>query len=148
VISGIELKKENEKGKCAPMRSRILFISGRHDDARQLSRMLGSLPVALEHVENYQQARSLLQQCDYDVLLTEAVLPDATWLDVLHLARDVKGDLEVIVTDPQADARFWAEALNLGAYDLLSQPFYAPEVRRILYNACSRSEFQKYPAAV
>ena len=46
---------------------------------------------------------------------------------------------EVIVTDPQADARFWAEALNLGAYDLLAQPFYAPEVRRILYNACARS---------
>ena len=33
---------------------------------------------------------------------------------------------------------FWAEALNLGAYDLLAQPFYEPEVRRILYNACSR----------
>jgi 5,10-methylenetetrahydrofolate reductase len=46
--------------------------------------------------------------------------------------------VEVIVTDPQADARFWAEALNLGAYDLLTQPFYEPEVRRILYNACSR----------
>ena len=44
----------------------------------------------------------------------------------------------MIVTDPQADACFWAEALNLGAYDLLAQPFYEPEVRRILYNACSR----------
>ncbi|HEY1184089.1 MAG TPA: response regulator [Bryobacteraceae bacterium] len=130
------------------MRSRILFISGRHDDARQLSRMLGSLPVALEHVENYQQARTLLQQCDYDVLLTEAILPDAGWLDVLQLARELPGDPEVIVTDPHADARFWAEALNLGAYDLLSQPFYAPEVRRILYNACSRPEYQRYPAAV
>jgi len=129
------------------MRSRILFISGRHDDARQLSRMLGSLPVALEHVETYQQARAILQHCDYDVLLTEAVLPDATWLDVLHLAREIPGDLEVIVTDPQADARFWAEALNLGAYDLLSQPFYAPEVRRILSNACSRPDYQ-YRAAV
>ena len=26
----------------------------------------------------------------------------------------------------------------MGAYDLLAQPFYEPEVRRILYNACSR----------
>jgi hypothetical protein len=31
---------------------------------------------------------------------------------------------------------------------LLSQPFYAPEVRRILYNACSRPDYQRYPAAV
>ncbi|MFY9726590.1 MAG: response regulator [Bryobacteraceae bacterium] len=130
------------------MRSRILFISGRHDDARQLSRMLGSLPVAMEHVETYQQARTTLRQSDYDVLLTEAVLPDASWLDVLHLAREIPGDVEVIVTDPHADARFWAEALNLGAYDVLTQPFYAPEVRRILYNACSRPNYQVYSAAV
>jgi len=109
--------------------------------------MLESLPVALEHVESYQQARTKLQQCDYDVLLTEAALPDATWLDVLHLAREMPSDVEVIVTDPQADARFWAEALNLGAYDLLSQPFYEPEVRRILYNACSRLEYPRYSAA-
>ena len=129
------------------MRSRILFISGRHEDARQLSRMLGSLPVALEHVGTFQQARTLLHQCDYDVLLTEAALPDASWLDVLQLARENPG-LEVVVTDPQADARFWAEALNLGAYDVVSQPFYAPEVRRILYNACSRPQYQGFPAAV
>jgi DNA-binding NtrC family response regulator len=108
--------------------------------------MLGSLPVALEHVETYQQARTLLHQCDYDVLLTEANLSDANWLDVLHLARERPGELEVIVTDPHADARFWSEALNLGAYDLLSQPFYAPEVRRILSNACSRPEYQRCPA--
>ena len=46
----------------------------------------------------------------------------------------------VIVTDKQADTRLWAEVLNLGAYDLLTQPYYEPEVRRILSNACSRFE--------
>jgi len=130
------------------MRSRILFISGRHDDARQLSRMLDSLPVALEHVETYQQARTIFQQSDYDVVLTEASLPDANWLDVLHLAREAPGAPEVVVTDAHADARFWGEALNLGAYDLLSQPFYAPEVRRILSNACSRPEYERCRAVV
>ena len=76
---------------------------------------------------------------NYEVILTEAALPDGKWLDVLRLAREYPREVEVIVTDSQADDRFWAEALNLGAYDLLAQPFYEPEVRRILYNACSRS---------
>jgi DNA-binding NtrC family response regulator len=110
--------------------------------------MLESLPVTLEHVETYQQARTRLQQLDYDVLLTESALPDANWMDVLHLARDIPGGLEVIVTDPHADAQFWSKALNLGAYDVLSQPFYAPEVRRILSNACSRPDYQRCRAAV
>ena len=43
--------------------------------------------------------------------------------------------MPVIVTDPQADGRLWSEVLNQGGYDLLTQPFYAPEVRRILGNA-------------
>jgi DNA-binding NtrC family response regulator len=122
------------------MRPRILFISGHKNDARRLTRMLHSLPILVDHVETLQQAHAKLQQDDYGVILTEADLPDGKWPDALHLARECQQEPEVIVTDPQADARFWAEALNLGAYDLLAQPFYEPEVRRILYNACSRGE--------
>jgi len=124
------------------MRSRILFVSGRQDDARRLSQMLDALPLTMDHVDTLDQARAKLQQSAYSVVLTEAALPDGNWLDMLHEARLLPHDLEVIVTDPHADARFWAEALNMGAYDLLSQPFYAPEVRRILFNACSRMEPQ------
>src|SRR5580700_3534949 len=98
------------------MRSRILFVSGHPDDARRLSRMLHSLPLTVDHVENLQQARAKLQQDDYGVILTEAALPDGNWLDAIHLARQYPHTLEVIVTDPQADARLWSEVLNLGAY--------------------------------
>ncbi len=130
------------------MRSRILFLSGHREDALRLSQMLQALPLALDHEESVQQARAKLRQNTYDVILTEATLPDGNWLDVLHLTRETPHEVEVIVTDPHADARFWAEALNLGAYDLLAQPFYEPEVRRILYNACSRPSYGQYHQAV
>ena len=120
------------------MRSRILYISGCSEDALHLAQMLQPLPLLLDHADSLQQARERLRVQDYEVVLTEAELPDGKWLDVLHLVRDSPREPEVIVTDRQADARFWAEALNLGAYDLLAQPFYQPEVQRILYNACSR----------
>jgi DNA-binding NtrC family response regulator len=121
------------------MRSRILFVSRHPDDARRLSRMLQSLPFRVDHVETLQQARTKLQEDDYGVVLTEASLPDGKWLDVIHMVREYPQEMEVIVTDEQADARLWAEALNLGAYDLLAQPFYEPEVCRILSNACART---------
>jgi DNA-binding NtrC family response regulator len=115
------------------MRFRILFISGCPDDARRLSQMLHSVPLQLDHAATLQQARNMLGKSPYRVILTEASLPDATWMDVVRVA-----ELPVIVTDPQADARLWSEVLNRGGYDLLTQPFYAPEVRRILGNAVSR----------
>jgi len=119
------------------MRSRILFISGRPEDARRISHMVQALPLAIEHVCSLHHARAKLQERDYEIVLTEAALPDGDWLDVLHLVRASPQNLQVIVTDPHADSRLWSEALNRGAYDLLAQPFYEPEVRRILYNACS-----------
>ena len=120
------------------MRSRILYISRRPEDALMLSRMVQALPLILDHAESLAQARQRMEAEDYDVVLTEAELPDGKWLDVLHLVRDSPHAPHVIVTDQQADARFWAEALNLGAHDLLAQPFSQPEVQRILSNACSR----------
>ncbi len=123
------------------MCSRVLFISGRPSDARLLSRMLQRLPLTLDHVSTLRQARTKLSQETYDLILTEAVLQDGNWLDALHLARECPQELEVIVTDPLADAQFWAEALNLGAYDLLAQPFSETEVRRIISNACTHQAY-------
>jgi DNA-binding NtrC family response regulator len=100
--------------------------------------MLHALPVALEHARTLAQARAKLLSTDYDVILTESAFPSGTWLDVLHLVREAPRDVRVIVTDPKADARFWTEALNLGAFDLLTQPFEEHEVRRIIQNACTR----------
>ena len=122
------------------MRSRILLLSGRQDEARNLSQMLHDLPLLMDQAENLRQARTELHQQDYQVVLTEAALPDGKWLDVLHLVRECADDPRVIVTSAHADGALWAEALNLGVYDVLAQPFYEPEVRRILSNACSRRD--------
>jgi DNA-binding NtrC family response regulator len=122
------------------MRSRILFLSGHREDALRLSQMLRALPLTLYHANSLARARTKLLKAEYCVILTEATLADGSWLDVLHLTRELPFEAEVVVTDSQADARFWSEALNLGAYDVMARPFYEPEVRRILYNACTRSE--------
>jgi len=116
----------------------VLFVSPRREDATTLSSMLGSLSVPIEYVADLAHARAMIRDGKYPVILTEANLNDGTWLDVLDLARRVTPRSEVIVTDVRADARFWAEVLNMGAYDLIAQPFATAEVQRILSNACSR----------
>jgi DNA-binding NtrC family response regulator len=44
----------------------------------------------------------------------------------------------LIVVSRLADDRLWAEALNLGAYDVLAKPFDAAEVARSAELACLR----------
>ena len=132
------------------MRTGVLFVSPHREDATVLSRMLSSLPVRLEHVADLRHARATIHAEAYQVILTEATLPDGTWREVLDMVRGVVPAPAVIVTDASADAHFWAEVLNLGAYDLIAQPFATAEVRRILSYACSRlsDRSRAAPAAV
>jgi DNA-binding NtrC family response regulator len=123
------------------MRSWVLFISGHRNDALQLTRMLRGLRVLVDYASNVVQARNKLRQRHFDAVLTEAALPDGSWRDILDATSE--SPTQVIVTDPQADARLWAEALNLGAFDLLPQPFHEPEVRRIVLNVCSRQALSR-----
>src|SRR5262249_36513983 len=118
------------------MRSWVLFVSGHRNDVLQLTRMLRGLHVLVDHASNVKQACNKLHQRYFEAVLTEAQLSDCSWKDILNATSE--SPTQVIVTDPQGDARLWCEALNLGAFDLLPQPFYEPEVRRIVLNVCSR----------
>ena len=120
------------------MSSGVLFVSPHLEDADRLSQILGPLPVEFEHVADLEHARHKLQLERYPVILTDAALSDGGWPDVLELAHQVKPSPEVIVTTRFADARLWIDALSRGVFDLLAQPFYPTEVRRILSNAFGR----------
>jgi DNA-binding NtrC family response regulator len=121
------------------MSSSVLVVTPYTDEADRLSQMLKPLSLFVEHVRDLQQARPRFRKIHHGVIVTEAKLPDGDWEDVLSLSRESWPAPNVIVTDLHADARFWAKALNLGAYDLLVQPFDESEVRRILSYACATS---------
>ena len=118
------------------MYSGVLFVSPYLQDARSLAQMLKDVPLPLVHANSLKDAASKLDTSNFQVVLTEANLGDGSWLDVLKIARSTNTPL--VVTHPWADVRFWAEAINLGAYDLLAQPFFSTEVRRVLASASTR----------
>jgi DNA-binding NtrC family response regulator len=121
------------------MSGAILFISPRHADAGTLAAMLQSTALRLDHAHGIQEARDRLSRDSYGAILVEAQLPDGDWTDALKLTHEMGVFPAVVVTGRLADDRFWAEVLNLGAYDLLAQPFEEGEVRRILAHACSQA---------
>ena len=117
------------------MTSGVLFISPSADDARTLSEMLSLVGIPSAHARNLNQARNMLEARAFGAILTEARLPDGGWMDVIRLVARIKRRVAVVVTDMLADARFWADVLESGAYDLLPKPFCSGEVQRILANA-------------
>src|SRR5258708_1703459 len=79
----------------------------------------------------------------FPVVLCERDLSPDSWREMLEYLRDMNDPPLLVVTSHLADERLWAEALNLGAYDVLAKPFDAVEVTRILSSARLRWQRQQ-----
>ena len=77
-------------------------------------------------------ALTALGKAGVPVVVCESDLRPGTWKEVLEELRTLPDPPLLIVTSRFADERLWAEALNLGAYDVLAQPFDGMEVARIV----------------
>jgi DNA-binding NtrC family response regulator len=115
------------------MDSGVLFVSSYPQDACSLAQMLDGSSLPIVHSNCLKDASSKLETGDFQVILSEANLEDGDWIDALQLAR--QSGAALVVTQPWADTSFWAEVINLGAYDVLAQPFQRTEVRRVLASA-------------
>ena len=79
-----------------------------------------SLPAALAFLRAHRTS----------VVLCETDLAQGTWRDLLQEISRAPDAPVVIVSSRVADDRLWAEALNLGAWDVLARPFVKSEVVR------------------
>jgi DNA-binding NtrC family response regulator len=78
---------------------------------------------------------AVLQQTRIPILLSDSDLTPGSWRDLLAETATLPDPPLVIVSSRIVDEEKWAEALNLGAYDVLAKPFNAEEVIRVLSSA-------------
>ena len=78
-----------------------------------------------------------LRRIPFAVVLCNDELQEGTsWRQVLNAIRSLPAAPLLIVTSRLADESLWAEALNLGAWDVLAKPFDEQEVTRVISSAC------------
>lgn len=75
-------------------------------------------------------ALAVLRRREIGVVICERDLSPGTWIDMLDALRLLPDAPPLIVTSRLADERLWAEALNLGAYDVLAKPLERGELVR------------------
>jgi len=87
---------------------------------------------ALKTASGLDEAMTTLRSNRIPIVLCDCDLGQSTWKDLLALIDLLSDPPCLIVTSRQADDRLWAEALNLGAYDVLPTPFDPTETTRTL----------------
>ena len=115
-----------------------LLISPDEEDHEVLNELFQHNSWTLRRAPSVNSASAVLNEGATSVVITERDLPVGDWkgvLDVLH--RLPKAPL-LIVISRLADNYLWAEALNLGAYDVLAKPLDQTEATRVLTSAWIR----------
>ena len=77
-------------------------------------------------------ALSVLRETPIPIVICDCDASSGTWREILDRIALLPDPPLFIVTSRLADERLWAEALNLGAWDVLAKPFDAEEVKRIV----------------
>jgi FixJ family two-component response regulator len=124
----------------------------------QDSETLGSLKYVLEcqglrvtEVESHAQAKRMLGGLNpAPLVFTDTELPDGTWTDILAVAERAARPVNVVVVARVVDTRFYAEAIQAGAFDFIAPPLNATDlahvVRCAVDNVLARRDAQRRPA--
>lgn len=123
---------------------RILSISPFEEDHIAIDRIFAgaanSAPARmtwqLSRARTLPTALTALRQVEYSVILCESAIGQDSWKELLEDMQDAVNSSVLIVTSLHADERLWAEALNLGAYDVIAKPFRPAELIHAAKSAC------------
>lgn len=118
---------------CEPERVvTVLAVCPAKEDQLVLQHIFGHSKWQLFCESTWQKARSVLGEKRVPVVISDSVLPDASWKDVLGELSSMPDLPTLIVSARIADEHLWGEVLNLGGYDVLAKPFDANEVFRVV----------------
>ncbi len=81
------------------------------------------------------EAVDTLQAAAIPVIIADSDSPASRWRDLLDRIQQLPEPPALILASRLADERLWVEALNLGAYDLLTKPFERDELIRSVTGA-------------
>jgi len=122
---------------------KVLSVTALDDDQasldgifdRWLSALCPNCHWTLDTRSSVESAIPLLEHDEVAILLCDSDGKSNIWREMLARCEKLKRPPCLIVTSRLADERLWAEALNLGAYDVLAKPFDVTEVTRTLSRA-------------
>jgi putative nucleotidyltransferase with HDIG domain len=111
---------------CRP--SRILIVDDEIIIREILARKLSGLGYSCECCESGGDALAKLESTDYDLLLSDVVMPGIGGVELLKEAFRIRPELAVILVTSVVDLELAVEALKHGAYDYITKPFSLEEV--------------------
>jgi DNA-binding NtrC family response regulator len=110
--------------------ARVLIVG----DERSVRLTLKEFLVAVGHevatAEDARAARSILEQNEYDVVVSDIALPGQSGLDLLRTVREMRKGIQFLLMTGAPDVEMAADAVRNGATDYLIKPISKLDIVR------------------
>jgi CheY-like chemotaxis protein/HAMP domain-containing protein len=128
------------------MTLRVLLVQNEIEAIRILTRFFVERGDEVWHTNQFDEALTLFDLVDPDLLVLDMHFSGHQWLDILKLAYQQKPELKVIITNKKPDLEREYRAQNYGVRVFLRQPFTKKWLERAMWRVERGNESR--PAAV
>ncbi|MEE8380888.1 MAG: response regulator [Thermodesulfobacteriota bacterium] len=130
------------------MDGKSVFVDGKIDmlivdDDKGLCEMLDDMfsqetEIGVTSTNNGLDAIEEIRKKNFDLILTDLMMPGANGMEVLKTAKEIDEGVHVIIITGFASLETAMEAIRKGAYDYITKPFKLDEIRIVVQNACEK----------
>ncbi len=124
-------------------RARILVVDDERSMQEFLEIFLRGEGYEVVTAGDVASGRALLENDDFDVVISDIQMPGGSGLDLLHAARDASPDTIVIMITAYASTETAITAMKEGAYDYLTKPFRVDEIRLVVEKALEKKSLAR-----
>jgi len=115
--------------------ARILVVDDEESVRLTLRRYLKKDGHEVRTAESVTRALELMVELDFDVIVTDIIMPRLTGMDLLRKIHETSPDIQVVMITGEPTIDTAAEAVRAGASDYLSKPVTGEAIRKVVAKA-------------
>lgn len=124
--------------------ARILVVDDDPKICRNLSELLIDEGHDVDYVQSAEEAFGKVAKEDFDIVLTDLVMPKIGGMDVLSYVKRTKPKTHVIMITAFGTIENAVEAMKKGATDYVAKPFKIDEIQTSIKRALEEAEFDEF----
>ena len=122
----------------------ILIIEDEKEIRDGLAEVLEDAGFAVDSADNGQQGLDKIKKKDFDIVLTDLIMPVVDGMEVLRETKRIKPHTRIILITAFATVDNAVEAMKAGASDYITKPFRIDEVQTKIRRVLAEAEFEKH----
>jgi putative two-component system response regulator len=125
-----------------PSLGTILVVDDEDQVLRSLTRLLSRQGYTCETASSAEQAREILKDRIFDLVLSDVNMPGESGLDLLEGIAETLPDIATVMVTAMDDRSLAERAIQMGAYGYVIKPFEANEILIAVSNALRRRSLE------